>query len=79
MKQEAKQRIEELIKDCPKGLKVSKPEFGIPCKAKHIALNSFAECLAKDSHTCKLSMPFGRKYYCRCPAGVLIAKELTGQ
>jgi hypothetical protein len=76
MEQKAKKTIQELINDCPKGRKLSKPERGIPCKAKYIGLESFAECLERQSGVCPFSLSFGNVYYCKCPVGVSILNEL---
>ncbi|MHA2428698.1 MAG: hypothetical protein ACXADB_11810 [Candidatus Hermodarchaeia archaeon] len=75
MEQEHVQRIQDLIKDCPRDRKVSKLGFEIPCKAKYIGLESHFECLEKD-FTCRFSLSFGYDYFCICPVRVTIAKEL---
>jgi hypothetical protein len=76
MKQEYVQRMEELLKDCPKGLKISKSEVGIPCKTKDMGLESFFECLEKNPYTCRYHLHFGDSFLCRCPVRISIAKEL---
>jgi hypothetical protein len=76
IKQEDAQRMEELLKDCPKGIKIGKPELGIPCKTKEMGLESFFECLEKNPYTCRSHLRFGDLYLCRCPVRIAIAKEL---
>lgn len=76
MKQEYVQRIEELLKDCPKRLKISKPEFGIPCKTKDMGLELFFECLEKNPYKCRSHLRYGNFALCRCPVRISIAKEL---
>ena len=76
MGQKAKKSIQELINDCPKGRKLSDSKRGIPCKAKYIGLESFAECLEHDSGMCTFSLPFGYGHFCECPVGVSILKKL---
>jgi hypothetical protein len=76
MGQKAKKTIQELINDCPKGLKLSDSERGVPCKAKYVGLESFAECLEHRSGVCPFSLSFGTVYYCKCPVGVSILNKL---
>jgi hypothetical protein len=76
MEQEYAQRMEELLKDCPKDRKVSKTEFGIPCKTKDVGLGSFFECLEKNPYTCRSHLRFGDLSLCKCPIRISIAKEL---
>jgi hypothetical protein len=50
------------------------PGFGFSCKAKDVGLDSFAECLEKDSYRCPFSVAYARTRYCISPARVYIAK-----
>jgi hypothetical protein len=76
MKQEYVQRMEELLQDCPKGLGMSKSDFGIPCQTNDMGLESFFECLEKNPYTCRYHLHFGGLLLCRCPVRISIAKEL---
>jgi hypothetical protein len=60
------------LEDC----KCYKAGFGFTCKAKDVGLDSYIECLEKDSCRCPFSLSYGRSYYCSCPARVHIAKHL---
>lgn len=73
-----KQKIQGLLKDCPKDRKVSKAEFGIPCKIKYIGDELFVECLEENPQACKFSWFIGHFHLCRCPHHARIAKELKG-
>jgi hypothetical protein len=76
MKQEYVQRVQELLKDCPKGLKISKTEFAIPCKTKSVGLHTFFECLEKNPYICRSHLRFGDLSLCKCPIRISIADEL---
>jgi hypothetical protein len=75
MEQEYVQRIQELLKHCPKDREVSKTEFGIPCKTKDVGLDSFFECLEKNPYMCRSHLRFGDLSLCSCPVRISIAKE----
>ncbi|MEE9402606.1 MAG: hypothetical protein V3V47_05335 [Desulfobacteria bacterium] len=62
----------KLLQDC----KAYKPGFGFICKAKDVGLDSYVECLEKDSCRCPFSVSYAHAYYCICPARIYIAKEL---
>jgi hypothetical protein len=56
--------------------KFYKPGFGFICKAKDIGLDSYVECLEKDSYRCPFSVSYAYSCYCSCPARVCTTKEL---
>jgi hypothetical protein len=60
----------------PKDCKWFKPGFGFTCKAKDIGLDSYVECLEKDSFRCPFSVSYAYSYYCIFPARVYVAKAL---
>ena len=62
----------ELLQDC----KWFKPGLGFTCKAIDVGLDSFVECLEKNSHECPFSVSRGYSYYCKCPLRVYIARKL---
>ncbi len=53
-----------------------RPGVGFTCKAIDIGLDSFVECLEKDSHRCPFSMTYANCNFCKSPARVYAAKEL---
>ncbi len=62
---------QKLLAEC----KRFKPGVGFTCKAKDIGLDSYVECLEKDSYRCPFSVRYSRSYYCKSPARVYAAKE----
>jgi hypothetical protein len=60
----------KLLEEC----KRYEPGIGFSCKARDVGLDSFAECLEKDSYRCHFSVPYARTHYCIFPARVYIAK-----
>jgi hypothetical protein len=50
------------------------PGVGFNCKAKDVGLDSFAECLEKDSCRCPFSVSYAHTHYCMSSARVYIAK-----
>jgi hypothetical protein len=52
------------------------PGVGFTCKAMDVGLDSFVECLEKDSHWCPFSVPYADSNFCKSPARVYAAKEL---
>ncbi len=70
-----KQKLQEPIKDCPRGRELGNPD-GLPCKVKHIGDEALVECLEEDPRACKFSWFIGHFYLCQCPHRVRIAKEL---
>jgi hypothetical protein len=62
----------KLREDC----KWFKRGFGFSCKAKDVGLDSFVECLEKDSCRCPFSVSYAYSFYCSCPPRVYIAREL---
>jgi hypothetical protein len=53
-----------------------KPGVGFTCKAKDVGLDTFAECLEKDSHSCPFSMSCGDSPFCISPLRVYAAKKV---
>ncbi|MBW2567127.1 MAG: hypothetical protein JRE24_09725 [Deltaproteobacteria bacterium] len=53
-----------------------KPGFGFTCEAQDVGLDSYIECLEKDSYKCPFSMSYADSHYCTSPARVYIAKEI---
>ena len=53
-----------------------KPGFGFTCEAQDVGLDSYIECLEKDSCRCPFSMSYADSHYCTSPARVYIAKEI---
>jgi hypothetical protein len=72
----AKQKIQEPLEDCPKDRKVSKAEFGMPCKTKYFGNETLFECLEENPQACKFSWLVGHFYLCRSPYHARIANEL---
>ena len=72
------QEIEKTINGLklPGDCKWFKQGFGFSCKAKDIGLDSFVECLEKDSCWCPFSVSYGCSSYCKCPSRIYIAREL---
>ena len=62
----------KLLAEC----KRYEPGFGFICKAKDVGLDSFVQCLEKDSRLCVFSVPYAHSYYCKSPARVRAVKEL---
>lgn len=58
------------------GCKSYKPGYGFTCKARDVGLDSYIECLEKDSCRCPFSVYYARTYYCSCPARIYVAKEM---
>ncbi|UCG79659.1 MAG: hypothetical protein JSV60_06650 [Desulfobacterales bacterium] len=54
-----------------------KPGVDFICRAKHIGLHSFVQCLEKDSRSCEFSIRYSNSYFCKSPARVFAAKELN--
>ena len=63
---------QKLLAEC----KRYKPGVGFTCKAIDVGLDSFVECLEKDSCRCPFSVSYAYSYFCKSPARVLAAKEL---
>jgi len=78
MEQAHVQEVEEVIYGIrlPKDFKHYKPEVGFTCKTKDVALDSYVECLEKDSHECPFSMSYADSHYCTSPARVYVTKIL---
>jgi hypothetical protein len=74
MDKEHKQRIEELIRDCPPGSKCRDQGVDSLCKAKDVGLQSFVECLEENPLECSFSLAFGDVHYCLCRPRTYIAK-----
>jgi hypothetical protein len=61
---------QKLLAECER----YKPGVGFICKAKDIGLDSFVQCLEKDSHLCVFSIRYAHSYFCKSPARVQAAK-----
>jgi hypothetical protein len=48
--------------------------FGFSCKARDVLLDSYVECLEKDSNSCPFSMSYAGTYYCTSSARFYFAK-----
>ncbi len=73
---EDKKYLENLINNLPKGCRQPKEGFENICKAEDIGLEGFVKCLAEIPLRCHLSVGFLHSWYCACPLGVYIAKNL---
>lgn len=51
-----------------------KPGIGVSCKARDVGLDSYVQCLEKDSNICPFSMSYADTYYCASSARVYFAK-----
>lgn len=60
----------------PQGCEWFRPGFGFTCKAKDIGLDSYVECLEKDSVKCPFSVSYAYSFYCKCFARVNLAKAI---
>jgi len=78
MEQDHMRQIEKIIggMKCPRDFKCYKSGLENLCKAKDIGIESFLECLEKNTQECKFSLSFGYSYYCQCPLRRYIAKRL---
>jgi hypothetical protein len=65
---------QKLLAEC----KRYEPGVGFTCKAKDVGLDSYVECLEKDSPWCPFSVSHGYSYYCKSPARVYFAKKVKG-
>jgi hypothetical protein len=63
---------QKLLAEC----KRYKRGVGFTCKAIDVGLDSFVECLEKDSSSCVFSISYAHSYFCKSPARVRAAKEL---
>ena len=52
-----------------------RPGVGFSCKAKDVGLDTYAECLEKNSHRCPFSMSYAHAHYCISPVRVYEAKK----
>ena len=53
-----------------------KPGVGFTCKAKDVGLDTYAECLEKDSQSCPFSISYANSHYCTSPLRVYAAKKV---
>ena len=53
-----------------------KPGVGFICKAEDVGLESFVQCLEKDSRFCAYSIPYAGSHYCTSPARIHLAKTV---
>ena len=79
LRQEHKEKIEEIISSmkCPKDFECYKSGFTVLGKVKDIGMETFLECLEKDISVCEFSLPFGERYFCRCPLRIYLSKILN--
>lgn len=70
-------RLEQIRQgmSCPKAFPCAEPGFEDVCRARHIGMESFVECLEEDPRACPYVMPFGEGYFCKCPMRVFLAKR----
>jgi len=72
-----RQRLEEIKQGttCPKGFPCEESDFKRICRARHIGMESFVECLEENPRACPFVMPFGDGYFCKCPLRVFVARQ----
>ena len=75
---EHKRQIEQIIRGmkCQKNFTCYKSRFTELCEAKDIGMQTFIECLDESSLGCNFSLPFGSKYFCKCPLRIYVSKKL---
>ena len=61
---------------CQWGFECIASDFNVKPKTKDSGINSFVECLSKDAHRCKFSVPFGGMYFCQGPIAVYVTKNV---
>ena len=78
MQQKHKRRIEEIKGqiDCPKMFICLESGFDQLCNANDIGIDSYVECKEEFPLKCKLSLPYGNIYICKCQLRVYIEKNL---
>ena len=78
MKEEVRRKITEIIGEmhCPKDFECAESGFEELCRVRNIGLESYLECLEPDAKYCMFNLPFGKRYYCRCPLRVYLAQTL---
>jgi hypothetical protein len=69
-------KIKELITECRENCKCKTQDIKNLCKARDIGLDTFVECLEKNSFECSDAIPYGHTTFCSCPLRVYIAKKL---
>jgi hypothetical protein len=59
---------------CSKGFPCCDVGFALAGKVKVIAGGKLLDCLEADVPTCRLALPFGDGFFCRCPLRKYIAQ-----
>ena len=62
---------------CSKNFKCAESGFKRLCKAKHIGLERFLECLESDPADCSFVMRVGDQNFCDCPLRVYLERKLN--
>jgi hypothetical protein len=77
MEDKVTKNIDEIIAGmyCSKNFKCAESGFERLCKAKHIGLERFLECLETDPADCLFMLHVGDHHLCDCPLRVYLAKK----
>jgi hypothetical protein len=78
MEQKVKETIEEIMGElrCPSNFKCAESGFEVLCRARHIGMDDYLECLEPDPTRCKFASPLLDGYRCRCPVRVYVFEKL---
>jgi len=78
MEDKVRETIEEIMGslECPKHFKCAESGFDVLCRAKHVGLDDYLECLEPDPSQCKFASPFLDIYRCECPVRGYVFEKL---
>ena len=78
MEQDLKKEIKKIISEmhCPREFHCLETQFDKSRKTKDVGLETYLEILAKEAPTCPFVVSYGSAYYCSCPLGIHISKNL---
>jgi len=73
-----KKKIKEIIGqiNCPKDFRCVTADLDRLCQAMDIGMETYLQCLAKDSNACPFSAPFADAIFCKCPLCIYLKKKL---
>ena len=76
--EQQKYKMEEIAGEinCPNDFRCFKSEPEELLKARKIGINGYLDCPEEESKECKLSVPLGKRYLCKCPVRVYIAQNI---
>ncbi len=79
MEEKVRETIEEIMGElqCPNDFRCAESGFEVLCKARHIGMDDYLECLESYPPQCKFASPFLDVYRCQCPVRGYVFEKLS--